>query len=111
MLTVAVKELVIPGGSPIFPDGLTPDITVPFPKHQQDTLLGASQTRTVSSDYIFDEERPHTNEAALVAGKNPDLDAYEADHASGKPTRQRVKDIVLQRAIDFLTAISVFRAK
>jgi hypothetical protein len=110
ILTVAVKQLVIPGGSPIFPDGLTPDITVPFPKHQQDALLALVDQNGVS-DYISDEERPHTNEAALVAGKNPDLDAYEADHANGKPTRQRVKDIVLQRAIDFLTAISVFRAK
>jgi Peptidase family S41 len=110
ILTVAVKELVIPGGSPIFPDGLAPDITVPFPKHQQDALLTLVDQNGVS-DYIFDEERPHTNEAALVAGKNPDLDAYEADHANGKPTRQRVKDVVLQRAIDFLTAISVFRAK
>jgi hypothetical protein len=110
ILTVAVKELVIPGGSPIFPDGITPDITVPFPKRQQEALLTLVDQNGVS-DYIFDEERPHTNEAALVAGKNPDLDAYEADHANGNPARQRVKDVVLQRAIDFLTAISVFRAK
>lgn len=110
ILTVAIKELVISGGSPIFPDGLTPDITVPFPKSQQDALLALVDQNGVS-DYIFDEERPHTNEAALVAGKNPDLDAYEADHANGKSTRQRVKDVVLQRAIDFMTAISVFRAK
>jgi Peptidase family S41 len=110
ILTVAVKELVIPGGPPIFPDGLMPDIAVPFPKLQQDTVLTLADQNGVS-DYIFDEERPHTNEAALVAGKNPDLDAYEADHANGKPARQHVKDVVLQRAIDFLTAISVFRAK
>jgi hypothetical protein len=110
ILTVAVKELVIPGGPPIFPDGLTPDIAVTFPKRQQDSILALADQNGVS-DYIFDEERPHTNEAALVAGKNPDLDAYEADHASGKPTHQKIKDVVLQRAIDFLTAISVFRAK
>jgi len=45
-----------------------------------------------------------------VAGKNPDLDAYEADH-SGKSKQQHAKDLVLQRAIDFLTTISVFKAK
>jgi C-terminal processing protease CtpA/Prc len=110
ILTVAIKELVIPDAPPIFPDGLTPDIAVSFPKQQQDAVLGLADQNGVA-DYIFDEERPHTNEAALVAGKNPDLDAYEADHASGKSKRQHIKDVILQRAIDFLTTISVFRVK
>ena len=110
VLTVAIKELVIPGAPRIFPDGLVPDIAVPFPKQQQDAVLALADQNGVS-EYIFDEERPHTNEAALVAGKNPDLDAYEADHANGKSKQQHPKDLVLQRAIDFLTAISVFRAK
>jgi hypothetical protein len=110
ILTVAIKELVIPNASPIFPNGLTPDIAVSFPKQQQDAVLALADQNGVT-DYIFDEERPHTNEAALVAGKNPDLDAYEADHDSGRSKRQHVKDIILQRAIDFLTAISIFRLK
>jgi hypothetical protein len=110
VLTVAVKELVIPGAPSIFPDGLRPDITVPFPKDQQDAVLALADQNGVNS-YIFDEERPHTNEAALVAGKNPDLDAYEADHPNGKARVQHPKDIVLQRAIDFLTAVSVLGPK
>jgi Peptidase family S41 len=110
ILTVAVKELVIPGAPPIFPNGLTPDIAVSFPKPQQDTVLALADQNGIT-EYIFDEERPHTNEAALVAGKNPDLDAYEADHASGRSKRPHLKDVILQRAIDFLTAISVFRLK
>jgi hypothetical protein len=110
ILTVATKELVIPGGPTIFPDGLIPDIAVPFPKQKQDAVLTLADQNGVS-DYISDEERPHTNEAALVAGKNPDLDAYEADHANGKPKEQHFKDLVLQRAIDFLTTIGVFRSK
>jgi Peptidase family S41 len=109
ILTVAIKELVIPDAPPIFPNGLTPDIAVSFPKPQQDAVLALADQNGVT-DYIFDEERPHTNEAALVAGKNPDLDAYEADHASGRK-RPHVKDVILQRAIDFLTAISVFHLK
>ena len=110
LLTVATKELVIAGAPLIFPDGLIPDIAVPFQKQQQDAVLTLEDQNGVS-EYIFDEERPHTNEAALVAGKNPDLDAYEADHANGKSKQQHPKDLVLQRAIDFLTTISVFRAK
>lgn len=110
VLTVAIKELVIPGAPPIFPNGLTPDIAVSFPKRQQDEVLALADQNGVA-DYIFDEERPHTNEAALVAGKNPDLDAYEADHANGRSKQKHVKDVILQRAIDFLTAISVFKLK
>lgn len=110
VLTAAVKELVIPGEPSIFPSGLKPDINVPFPKEQQDAVLALADQNGVNS-YIFDEERPHTNEAALVAGKNPDLDTYEADHPNGQVRVQRPKDIVLQRAIDFLTAVSVLGPK
>jgi C-terminal processing protease CtpA/Prc len=110
VLTVAVKEVVIPGAPPIFPNGLTPDIRVTFPKQDQDSVLVLSDQNGVSN-YIFDEERPHTNEAALVAGKNPDLDAYEADHPNGKPKVEHLKDLTLQRAIDFLTAVTVLGLK
>ncbi len=110
VLTLAVKEVVVPGASPIFPGGLIPDIRVTFPKQQQDSVLMLSDESGISN-YLFDEERPHTNEAALVAGKNPDLDAYEADHPNGKPRVQRLKDLTLQRAIDFLTAVTVLGVK
>jgi hypothetical protein len=110
VLTVAVKELVIPGEPSIFPNGLRPDINVPFPKEQQDAVLALANQNGVNS-YIFDEERPHTNEAALVAGKNPDLDTYEADHPNGQVRVEHPKDIVLQRAIDFLTAVNVLGPK
>jgi C-terminal processing protease CtpA/Prc len=110
VLTIAVSELVIPGAPPIFPTGLLPDIAVQFPKPQQDNVLALSDEKGVN-DYIFDEERPHTNEAALVAGKNPDLDAYETYQAKGKDGQARPKDIVLQRAIDFLTTVGVYRTR
>jgi Peptidase family S41 len=108
VLTVAVSELVIPGSPPIFPGGLSPDIAVPFSKQQQDKVLSLTDENGLD-DYIFDEERPHTNEAALVAGKNPDLDVYENFQGSGKAGPRKPKDIVLQRAIDFLTTIAIYR--
>ncbi len=100
--------MVIPDKPNIFPEGLTPDIAVTFPNQQE--VLGLEDENGVR-DYIFDEERPHTNEAALVAGKNPDLDAYETDHTNRNRKPVTPKDLVLQRAIDFLTTISVFKAK
>jgi C-terminal processing protease CtpA/Prc len=108
VLTIAVSELVVPGLPHIFPDGLVPDIDVPFSKQQQDNILTLTDEAGLG-DYIFDEERPHTNEAALVAGKNPDLDVYESFESTGKITQHKPKDIVLQRAIDFLTTIGVYR--
>lgn len=110
VLTVAVSKLVIPGTSTIFPNGLTPDISVSLPKKQQDTILELEDENGIR-DYIFDEERLHTNEAALVAGKNPDLDVYETEHMNGSAKPHTPKDVVLQRAIDFLTTISVFGVK
>jgi Peptidase family S41 len=110
VLTVAVGKLVIPGTATIFPDGLTPDISVAFQKQQQAAVLGLEDENGIR-DYIFDEERPHTNEAALVAGKNPDLDTYEANSMNRNNKPRAPKDAVLQRAIDFLTTISIFRVK
>jgi len=110
VLTIAVSELVIPGLPAVFPKGLAPDIQVPFLKQQQDAVLALADENGLR-DYIFDEERPHTNEAALVAGKNPDLDAYETGYMGGAGKQRAPKDVVLQRAVDFLTTISVFRAK
>jgi C-terminal processing protease CtpA/Prc len=110
VLTIAVSELVIPGLPAVFPKGLTPDIQISFSKQQQDAVLALADENGLR-DYIFDEERPHTNEAALVAGKNPDLDVYETGYMSGAGKQRTPKDVVLQRAIDFLTTISVFRAK
>jgi hypothetical protein len=110
VLTIAVSKLVIPGAPAVFPKGLVPDIQVPFSKQQQDSVLALADENGLR-DYIFDEERPHTNEAALVAGRNPDLDAYETGYMSGAAKQRAPKDVVLQRAIDFLTTISVFRTK
>jgi C-terminal processing protease CtpA/Prc len=110
VLTVAVGKLVIPGTPTIFPNGLTPDIPVTFPKQQQDAVLALEEENGIR-EYIYDEERPHTNEAALVAGKNPDLDEYETEYTNRNTKPHTPKDLVLQRAIDFLTTISVFRVK
>ena len=108
VLKVAIGELVIPGLPLIFPKGLVPDIDVPFSKQQQDSILALTDQNGLD-DYIFDEERPHTNEAALVAGRNPDLDTFESYQTTGKNVPRKPKDIVLQRAIDFLTTLGVYR--
>jgi C-terminal processing protease CtpA/Prc len=106
VLKIAAAEIKVPGMPPIFPDGLAPDLQVNLPAAQQNTMLTASDNAS-SLPFITDEERPRTNEAALVAGKNPDLDAYEEQQANkGKPPK--LKDAPLQRALDFLTTIAFY---
>jgi hypothetical protein len=106
VLNVAVSELVVPDGKALFPAGVAPDITISFQPNDQETVLSLADSKGIS-DFIVDDERPRTNEAALVAGKNPDIDAYESDQVASQPNQP--KDLVLQRAIDFLTTVNVYR--
>jgi hypothetical protein len=61
--------------------------------------------------FVFEAERPHLNEAALLAGTNPELDAAEVQrHIRGReklPTR----DPVVQRAIDLVTSVEIFQKR
>lgn len=56
-----------------------------------------------ASPFVFERERVQMNEAALVAGTNPEIDAEEP--AEG------LVDRPLQRAVDLVTALRIFRDK
>jgi len=63
--------------------------------------------------FIYDAGRPHMNEAALLAGTNPELEAAEAaqqrrGHAPEKPLPH---DPVLQRALDVVTSLEVYQKR
>jgi hypothetical protein len=109
VLTLAVRQLMIPNGPAIFPNGLQPDIPVNFSDSDERNILKLTDTQSINP-FLVDEERPRTNEAALVAGTNPEIDAYEAQEA-GKSPAAKPKDLVLQRALDFLTTVSVYRGR
>jgi hypothetical protein len=52
------------------------------------------------------------NEAALVAGTNPELDAIQATQkAKGEKPKAALRDAVLQRAVDFITTIAIYERK
>jgi hypothetical protein len=64
------------------------------------------------SPFIFEAERPHLNEAALLAGRNPEIDAMEAAQrrrATGEKPLPR--DPVLQRAIDVVTSLAIYQQR
>ncbi len=105
ILRVAYAQVVLPETGPIFPDGVSPDIAAALPPRTQAEIFALSRERGISQ-FIFENERPHLNEAALVANTNPEIDASLA----GRP-RQETFDTVLQRAVDLVTAISFYNTQ
>jgi Peptidase family S41 len=107
MVSVAQSEVQIAGLPLIFPEGLIPDIIVNVPQEAENQILAQTDSGSLEP-YITDEERARINEAALVNGTNPELDAYE-EQESGKIAKTQLKDECLQHAIDFLITLSLYK--
>ncbi len=103
ILRVAVAQVALPDSGPIFPAGVKPDIAATLAPSVQAKIFALSKEKGVSS-FVFETERPHLNEAALVANTNPEIDP-----ALMRPNgRDVLWDTVLQRAVDLVTAISFY---
>ncbi len=110
VLRLAVAEVVIPDRSPIFPDGVSPDIEVVLPESERAEILEKSVEHGVSQ-FVFDKERPRLNEAALLAGETPELDSFKEMQRSGNRRERVLRDAVLQRAVDLISTISIYERK
>ena len=111
VLRVAVAEVALPEDVRVFPGGVKPDLVVPVAQETTDALLMRELEKGVS-EFVFEVERPRLNEASLVAGTNPDLDAIQAAQKSkGEKAKAQLRDAVLQRAVDFITTISIYEKK
>ncbi len=108
ILRVAVAEAVLPNGQPRFPDGVPPDLKVDLPIAAKREIFQASLTSGMGP-FVFESDRPHLNEAALLAGTNPEIEAAQAAqqraHGGAKPP---LHDTVLQRGVDLVTSIEVY---
>ena len=98
-LRFAAAEALV-AGQAIYPRGLRPDIEVAQDPSERDAILNAA-LKDGAAVYVFEKERARLNEASLVAGTNPELDS--------EPTEPGLIDRPLQRAVDLVTAIRVFR--
>jgi hypothetical protein len=88
-----------------------PDIAVDVPAETTEKILKQELEKGVS-EFVFETERPRLNEAALVAGTNPDLDAAQAAQKNrGEKPPAQLRDVVLQRAVDFITTITIYQRK
>jgi len=104
-LRVAVSQVVLPDSGSIFPHGVKPDIAISLPKETQDEIFRLSKEKGVSQ-FIFDVERVRLNEAALVANTNPEIEGVPSARSHAP-----LRDSVLQRAVDLVTAITFYKRK
>jgi peptidase S41-like protein len=110
ILRVAVSEVVLPESKPLFPGGVTPDLAVEMAEKDRNEIFQQSLTKGMSR-YIFESERPHLNEAALLAGTNPELEALEAAQHGRAPASGGLHDAVAQRAVDLVTSLAIYQKR
>jgi len=109
MLRLAVAQIILPDSKTIFPDGVKPDVNIVLPHDVQAQIFRESKEKGVSQ-FVFDTERRHMNEASLVANTNPEIDSAQAAQRDRGRTPQP-RDTVLQRAVDLVTAIDFYKSK
>jgi hypothetical protein len=111
ILRVAFAEVVLPDAQRLFPDGLKPDVPVEMFSADKKSVFEQSREKGMTR-FVVENERPHLNEAALISGKNPEIDAIEEAQKKGhSPDKAGAHDAVLQRALDLVTSIAVFQKR
>jgi C-terminal processing protease CtpA/Prc len=108
-LSVAVARIILPDGTEPGALGLKPDIEVAPGAASKAEIMQSISTKGIAS-VTEEHDRPHLNEAALVAGSNPEVDELEAE-SSGKKPEEGMIDPQLQRALDLVTSITIYQAK
>lgn len=110
-LRIAVGEVVLPEKQPLFPGGIKPDIAVELPRSDKRQIFQMSTAKGMAP-FVFENERAHLNEAALLAGKNPELEVMEAAQRRGRNAEKiTLRDLVLQRAVDVITSLSIYQRR
>jgi Peptidase family S41 len=109
ILRIAAAQVTLPNQQSYFPNGLTPDLPVTQSVAEKNQIFQRSLTKGMAS-FVFETDRPHMNEAALLAGTNPEIDAAQAAQQrrgqNGNPPA--LHDATLQRAVDVVTSIGVY---
>ena len=111
LLRVAVAEVALPDNVAVFPGGVKPDLSIDVAQETTNEVLKKELEKGVG-EFVFESERPRMNEAALVAGNNPELDAIQAAQKhKGERPKAPLRDAALQRAVDFITTIAIYEKK
>ena len=112
ILRVAVAEMVSPDGRLLFPDGTKPDLPVEMSMADKRQIFQLSGEKGMGP-FVYEGARPHMNEAALLAGTNPEVEAAEAaqQRRGRAPEKPPAYDPVLQRALDVITSLEVYQKR
>jgi Periplasmic protease len=112
ILRVAVAEMVSPDGRPLFPEGIKPDLPVEMSMADKRQIFQLSGEKGMGP-FVYEGARPHMNEAALLAGTNPEVEAAEAaqQRRGRSPEKPSTNDPVLQRALDVVTSLEVYQKR
>jgi hypothetical protein len=112
ILRLAVAEMISPEGRSLFPDGVKPDLPVEMSLAEKRQIFQLSGEKGMSP-FVYEAGRPHMNEAALLAGTNPEVEAAEAaqQRRGRAPEKQPPHDPVLQRALDVITSLEVYQKR
>ena len=112
ILRLAVAEMISPEGRSLFADGVKPDLPVEMSPADKRQIFQASGDKGMGP-FIYEAGRPHMNEAALLAGTNPEVEAAEAaqQRRGRAPEKSPPHDPVLQRALDVITSLEVYQSR
>ncbi len=112
ILRVAVAEIVSLEGRSLFPDGVKPDLPVEMRMADKQQIFQLSDEKGMGP-FVYETGRPHMNEAALLAGTNPEVEAAEAaQQRRGRPSdKVPAHDPVLQRALDVVTSLEIYQKR
>jgi hypothetical protein len=115
---VATQKIVLTPSDPrslpqveIFPHGIAPDIYVPLaPAVEREAVLNAATNVTLTVSLQPEAPKKRMSEADLVKvfrGEAVDVPLDEESAEAENGERPKVRDVVLQRAVDVLKGIRV----
>lgn len=108
ILRVAVSLCIGADGRKLYPEGVKPDLSVEMSPMDKRQIFRLSATKGMAS-FIREMERPHLNEAALIAGTNPELETVEQRRTRAQANS--LVDPVLQRGLDLITSLEIYRKR
>lgn len=112
ILRLAVAEMISPEGRSLFTEGVQPDLPIDMSLAEKRQIFQLSSEKGMGP-FVYEAGRPHMNEAALLAGTNPEVEAAEAaqQRRGRTPEKQPPHDPVLQRALDVITSLEVYQSR